>query len=192
MIRFSETSNGTLNLTLVTQSLPWYDALNYCRQKYSDLVSIRNANESEAVRNAVKTGIEFWIGLYNDPWKWSDGQNPNFTSWKNPVTNSYKQCVYINTVGTWVLYVCTATAPFFCSGLPTTYRAVVRFTLKGLTADQNPDDPLLAEQVLNQIKEQLSQKTSLDNTTFTWRQQYGKIFQESYENFPDMCGIPGT
>ncbi|KPP58667.1 C-type mannose receptor 2-like, partial [Scleropages formosus] len=111
-----ETNDGSLNLTLVRQQKPWKDALSYCKQKYSDLVSVNNANESEAVRNWGKAGTEFWIGLYDDPWMWADGQNPTFRTWKDVVISSSVYCVSVNTQGTWGLYDCSTIVPFFCSG----------------------------------------------------------------------------
>uniref|UniRef100_A0A8C4SVZ9 C-type lectin domain-containing protein n=1 Tax=Erpetoichthys calabaricus TaxID=27687 RepID=A0A8C4SVZ9_ERPCA len=76
----------------------WSRAQNYCRVNYTDLVSIRNESENEVIKNKSQ-GTPFWIGLFNNPWKWSDGGNSTFRNWsvRNPDNyNHNEKCVEIN------------------------------------------------------------------------------------------------
>ncbi|XP_053183554.1 uncharacterized protein LOC128366813 [Scomber japonicus] len=59
----------------------WRDAQSHCRGLLSDLVSIHSSEENEAVRN-VSVSNSAWIGLFRDPWKWSDGSTSSFRNWK--------------------------------------------------------------------------------------------------------------
>lgn len=71
-----------LDFTYYTDSYKrnWASAQEFCREHHTDLVQIRNAEESEV--------FEFsgWIGLYREdassPWKWSrGGEIAIFTMW---------------------------------------------------------------------------------------------------------------
>uniref|UniRef100_A0A3Q2QIK7 C-type lectin domain-containing protein n=1 Tax=Fundulus heteroclitus TaxID=8078 RepID=A0A3Q2QIK7_FUNHE len=60
----------------------WRQAQSFCRQKYTDLITIRNEEESQTLLE-----YEGWIGLYQDndrsPWKWSSGDEmATFFKWR--------------------------------------------------------------------------------------------------------------
>uniref|UniRef100_A0A8C4RM51 C-type lectin domain-containing protein n=1 Tax=Erpetoichthys calabaricus TaxID=27687 RepID=A0A8C4RM51_ERPCA len=55
----------------------WLEAYSYCQKYYTDLVSISSDEENEEVRIHAR-GSQVWIGLINDPWKWSNGENSTF------------------------------------------------------------------------------------------------------------------
>ncbi|XP_041649259.1 macrophage mannose receptor 1, partial [Cheilinus undulatus] len=65
----------------VTETKSWRDAQNHCRDLSSELVSIHSVEENEEVRN-ISVSQNVWIGLFKDPWKWSDGSNTSFRFWK--------------------------------------------------------------------------------------------------------------
>ncbi|XP_059195909.1 macrophage mannose receptor 1-like [Centropristis striata] len=67
-------------LTFVAETKSWRDAQKHCRDLSSDLISIHSAEENEAVRN-VSMSQNMWLGLFRDPWKWSDGSNSSFRYW---------------------------------------------------------------------------------------------------------------
>ncbi|MGH0162465.1 UNVERIFIED_CONTAM: hypothetical protein FKN15_053333 [Acipenser sinensis] len=65
-----ETSNITERYTLIEELKTWTAAQQYCREHHTDLVSIKNASENEEIVKKAQ-GKPFWIGLFNEPWKWS-------------------------------------------------------------------------------------------------------------------------
>ncbi|XP_041081665.1 C-type mannose receptor 2-like [Polyodon spathula] len=64
--------------TLVEELKNWTEAQQYCREHHTDLVSIKSASENEDLVKKAQ-GKPFWIGLYNNLWKWSHlGDNYTF------------------------------------------------------------------------------------------------------------------
>ncbi|KAK6470041.1 macrophage mannose receptor 1-like [Huso huso] len=84
--------------TLIEDLKNWTEAQQYCREHHIDLVSIKSASENE---NLVKKaqGKTFWIGLFNNPWKWShQGDNYTFHNWNTGEPNNWRcneKCVEI-------------------------------------------------------------------------------------------------
>uniref|UniRef100_A0A3B1KEB5 C-type lectin domain-containing protein n=1 Tax=Astyanax mexicanus TaxID=7994 RepID=A0A3B1KEB5_ASTMX len=69
---------------ITDQFLTWYEAQSYCRKIYTDLVSIRDQEQNEAVKIAgMKTKDPFWIGLLCDDWQWADGKRSAYRNWWN-------------------------------------------------------------------------------------------------------------
>uniref|UniRef100_A0A3Q1CQE1 C-type lectin domain-containing protein n=1 Tax=Amphiprion ocellaris TaxID=80972 RepID=A0A3Q1CQE1_AMPOC len=60
---------------IVTAAMTWTDAQSYCREKYTDLVTINSMEDMVRLRDQLggKDDDQFWIGLYGDldNWKWS-------------------------------------------------------------------------------------------------------------------------
>ncbi|KAJ3584539.1 hypothetical protein NHX12_015034 [Muraenolepis orangiensis] len=59
----------------------WLSAQQYCRAHHTDLVSIRNPAENQAVTQATTLVDTYWIGLYGDRWHWADGHSSTFRNW---------------------------------------------------------------------------------------------------------------
>uniref|UniRef100_A0A3Q0RYI5 Zgc:194252 n=1 Tax=Amphilophus citrinellus TaxID=61819 RepID=A0A3Q0RYI5_AMPCI len=105
----------------VNIEMTWSEARNYCREHYTDLSSITNQDEDNAMSelssgsDSGKEGI--WIGLYedaNDTWKWSGGENTSFFNWAmQESTSVMKSCVVHKTSG-WLTKNCEDVFPFFC------------------------------------------------------------------------------
>ncbi|KAL0994910.1 hypothetical protein UPYG_G00129140 [Umbra pygmaea] len=89
-----ETANQTF--VLVEQYMTWYQAQSYCREHYTDLATVRNQTENQAIVNlAQNTGVFYynglWIGLYrNGTWSdGSDGGNSNVYTYTYTAPNNY-------------------------------------------------------------------------------------------------------
>uniref|UniRef100_A0A4W5NEM2 C-type lectin domain-containing protein n=1 Tax=Hucho hucho TaxID=62062 RepID=A0A4W5NEM2_9TELE len=79
----------TLRYTLVTEKKTWYDAQSYCRENYTDLVSIMNEGEKEEVKNkGMNSTTPYWIGLLYDDWEWGDGGRSVYRNWFKLKLNS--------------------------------------------------------------------------------------------------------
>ncbi|XP_035528047.1 uncharacterized protein LOC118335728 [Morone saxatilis] len=120
-------NSNTSGHIFVAETKSWRDAQNHCRGLLSDLVSIHLAKENEAVQN-VSASQDVWIGLFKDPWKWSDGSNSSFRDWK-PFQPNYlegQNCVaaVFNDQGKWNDLKCSGKLHFVCRGanksIPTT------------------------------------------------------------------------
>ncbi|XP_030209462.1 asialoglycoprotein receptor 2-like, partial [Gadus morhua] len=65
---------------LVREGKNWVDAQAYCRSHHTDLVSIRNSTENQAVAEA-SGGYYVWTGLFKEAWYWSDGRYSSLRHW---------------------------------------------------------------------------------------------------------------
>ncbi|KAK1151906.1 C-type mannose receptor 2-like, partial [Acipenser oxyrinchus oxyrinchus] len=114
---YSETSIITERYTLIEQLKTWTEAQQYCREHHADLVSIKNASENEDLVKKAQ-GKSFWIGLFNEPWKWShQGDSYTFHNWNNAEPNNWggnENCVEMMTSGKWNDCGCNSQSPFFC------------------------------------------------------------------------------
>ncbi|KAG9331032.1 hypothetical protein JZ751_020415 [Albula glossodonta] len=107
----------------------WTEAQSYCRENYTDLATIDNQEEMEALKGVVGSGYkgQAWIGLYDDrdSWQWSladrdfysEGET-EFRNWDSGEPNNYggsEHCVVMRTNGKWNdASSDTKTQPFIC------------------------------------------------------------------------------
>ncbi|XP_039505351.1 C-type mannose receptor 2-like [Pimephales promelas] len=74
-------------LILITETLTWTEALRYCRQNYTDLVSVHSVQMQEEVMNVVKRASTeaVWLGLHNycsmNMWLWLSGEIVCYQNW---------------------------------------------------------------------------------------------------------------
>uniref|UniRef100_A0A8C4RTQ9 C-type lectin domain-containing protein n=1 Tax=Erpetoichthys calabaricus TaxID=27687 RepID=A0A8C4RTQ9_ERPCA len=113
-------ARGMIQFVLINEKKNWSAAQNFCQVHYKDLVSIRNKNENEEIlRNA--NGNSFWIGLFNNPWKWSDGGNLTFQNWDTNQPDNFDRneaCVEILKNGRWNDNNCKKHMNFSCFNNP--------------------------------------------------------------------------
>uniref|UniRef100_H2MPA1 C-type lectin domain-containing protein n=1 Tax=Oryzias latipes TaxID=8090 RepID=H2MPA1_ORYLA len=77
------------NYVFINQAMSWSSAQQYCRKNYKDLAMIENQEENTEAQNAKPSSDVVWIGLYREPWTWSDGSNSSFRNWNDSYLNNY-------------------------------------------------------------------------------------------------------
>ncbi|XP_060771099.1 macrophage mannose receptor 1-like [Neoarius graeffei] len=110
----------------VDEEKTWTDAQKYCRENYTDLATIENEEEMDAVKAVLNgSGDNFWIGLRqvndakNRTFVWSDNTTSSFTYWsdKEPNNEGTNNCVEVNGTTenkTWNDSGCSHTISFVC------------------------------------------------------------------------------
>jgi hypothetical protein len=115
---FSGNQQGGDQYVMVRQVLSWTGAQVYCRKHHTDLVSIRNPEENQAVWDAFGGG-HVLIGLFKDAWHWSDKRNSSFRLWeKDSFVPLFSQsCAVMTSAGSAGLNQrsCAELHPFFCT-----------------------------------------------------------------------------
>ncbi|MBN3315245.1 MRC2 protein, partial [Atractosteus spatula] len=107
------------NVTLIELNQTWTGAQSVCRQKHTELVSVRSQSENEEVRRSARRH-RVWIGLYNEPWKWSDQGASSFRNWAGgqPGSAGGQRCAQVDLQGSprgrWTETNCSEITPFFC------------------------------------------------------------------------------
>ncbi|XP_053332765.1 uncharacterized protein LOC128506371 [Clarias gariepinus] len=110
---------NTKSYISINKHKTWRDAQTYCRQNYLDLVSVRNQNQNEKIRNIIKNSSSsgFWIGLFNDSWMWSDQSNSSFRYWSSnkPSKDLNYTAVNVSDQLYWSDVICTEKFPLICN-----------------------------------------------------------------------------
>ncbi|XP_050961458.1 C-type mannose receptor 2 isoform X1 [Labeo rohita] len=111
-------ANANTRYVLVDQIKTWNEAQSYCREHYTDLVSIRNRFENYRVRALFSYFYTLWIGLYRTR-SWSDQSNSSFSNWKteqpdNAGNSEYCTAVSFSDSGKWTDEKCSTILPFVC------------------------------------------------------------------------------
>ncbi|XP_069054026.1 macrophage mannose receptor 1-like isoform X2 [Lepisosteus oculatus] len=107
------------NVTLIELNQTWTEAQSLCRQNHTELVSVRSQSENEEVRRSARRH-RVWIGLYNEPWKWSDQGASSFRNWAGgqPGSAGGQRCAQVDLQGSprggWTETNCSEIRPFFC------------------------------------------------------------------------------
>ncbi|XP_042372768.1 C-type mannose receptor 2-like [Plectropomus leopardus] len=82
-ICFDETKKSNNKFHLMKIKKTWLQAQNYCRKNHTDLVSGHQQLEEvkSELKGELETETDWWIGLFRDSWRWSDGSNVSFRFW---------------------------------------------------------------------------------------------------------------
>ncbi|XP_058864789.1 C-type mannose receptor 2-like [Acipenser ruthenus] len=114
---YTETCNITERYTLIEELKTWTEAQQYCREHHTDLVSIKSDSENEDLVKKAQ-GKPFWIGLFNNLWKWShQGDNYTFHNWNTGEPDDYQdkeKCVVMLKDGKWADTDCKSHCSFIC------------------------------------------------------------------------------
>ncbi|XP_027143338.1 lymphocyte antigen 75-like [Larimichthys crocea] len=93
---------------VINKPMTWSRAQKYCRDNHTDLIS----GLTQLNNITDRPGENFWIGLFSDRWRWSDGSSSSFRNWDPEVGD--KNCALLKSSGQWRSVDCEETKPFFC------------------------------------------------------------------------------
>ncbi|KAK2817798.1 hypothetical protein Q7C36_021731 [Tachysurus vachellii] len=112
---YEEKNTNTKKYVFINNNMSWYGAQTYCREKYTDLVSVRNQTENEEIMRVIK-GSVVWIGLFNDSWIWSDQRNSTFRYRRSDKPSGSLNCSAVSESEQhyWTDVNCTEKLPFIC------------------------------------------------------------------------------
>ncbi|KAL6481107.1 hypothetical protein MHYP_G00091870 [Metynnis hypsauchen] len=106
---------------LIKEAKSWRDAQSYCRQRYTDLVSVRNQSENQRILDLAKMSVNnsLWIGLFYDSWNWADQSASSFRYWAstqpdNDGGNQNCTAVFMAEQGRWHDLNANTQLPFIC------------------------------------------------------------------------------
>ncbi|XP_077077585.1 macrophage mannose receptor 1-like [Siphateles boraxobius] len=126
--------NASQKYVVVNEGRTWTGAQSYCREKYTDLASVRNETERQQILNVTRYysgyGYYVWIGLHRNR-LWSDQSSSSFTYWlpytlyeaeqpdngeNVPGQEGAQHCTAVSFkyFGQWTDERCFASLPFFC------------------------------------------------------------------------------
>ncbi|XP_033943274.1 uncharacterized protein [Pseudochaenichthys georgianus] len=176
---------------LIERYMTWTQAQSYCREHHTDLASVRNPAESQQIVDLLPGGgYRYWIGLYRDSWKWSDGSNSSFKYWKvnKPDLRALKVCVAaaFDNSGKWEDLDCGLEKPFICYGpvVPVSMQVIKVRVQKPNGVDLN--DPAFLAAMLVEAKKNLRAQGLEDNVQVAWRKQPdGHVFHKEEEEERD-------
>ncbi|XP_055486625.1 C-type mannose receptor 2-like [Leucoraja erinacea] len=177
-------SSGDRMYYLIEEEKTWNKAWTYCRNHYTNLVSVRSAEEASIVAMLVH-GPQ-WIGLYTDGmsgWMWTNGDRFGYAKWGlwHPYNfnNSLPMCVAIFDAE-WHEADCDFPFPFIC------YRDVRSNGRTPAIANGNIGLPVRSEQ--SYISKDYSDILTDFTVDSTPRRLYHKVTAEkTWSDARDYC-----
>ncbi|CAJ1062912.1 macrophage mannose receptor 1-like [Xyrichtys novacula] len=155
---FDETKQGQDRYVLSSGKMDWMAAREYCRTHYTDLTSVRNEEESQILQEVVGAQ-QVWIGLFRDPWEWSDGSSSSFRHWMADLVVftdlTVKECVIVRGSGRWEPQKCTDRRQFLCS-CEKSFKQFHKVKISSKDSGLDLNDPAVKEAILKHTKQQLS------------------------------------
>ncbi|XP_045546180.1 macrophage mannose receptor 1 isoform X2 [Salmo salar] len=116
----NDEKNATNKYIVITESKTWSDAQLYCREKHTDLASVRNTTEMETIKSILLNpgnNQPVWIGLKKSLGVWSDQSGSSYRNWDSNEPNGGNDgafCGEVKSSGKWNDKACTQTQPFIC------------------------------------------------------------------------------
>ncbi|RVE63120.1 hypothetical protein OJAV_G00165260 [Oryzias javanicus] len=116
----------------------------------TDLAMIENQRENMEALNAIPSSSEAWIGLYREPWTWSDGSLSSFKNWlptglRNDYGNQHCGIEFSN--HGWADELCSYKRVFICHQVS---KRKTTLKLKFIT-DADLTDPKVNTKILQQL-----------------------------------------
>ncbi|XP_039626086.1 macrophage mannose receptor 1-like isoform X3 [Polypterus senegalus] len=191
-ICYLDSGNTSRSFFLVRQSVTWYAAQQYCRSHYTNLVSIRNQAENEEVINSAQS-FTVWTGLFNNPWKWSDGSRVTFFNWNTQEPNDVggtEYCVQQFTSGFWNDITCNMNNPFVCCEdypfpPPSKVPQGNKTLMFGIKIEKqylvDLEVSAIRTNILDQIWSILAAQIPMDTMKMKWQESEGIVFKEHKE-----------
>ncbi|KAK6477854.1 secretory phospholipase A2 receptor-like [Huso huso] len=91
----------------------WSEAQSYCREKHTDLATVRSQEEAQQLLNITGASLrDSWIGLYRDDtqnWQWSNSDDVIYSNWRADLF-----CASVNSDGKWIDLPCNLQKAFMC------------------------------------------------------------------------------
>ncbi|CAK6961062.1 macrophage mannose receptor 1-like [Scomber scombrus] len=172
-------ATSTQSYVLVEKELTWPNAQAYCRKHHKDLATIRNKEEYDKIKLALKKPA--WIGLYRE-WAWSDKTQVTFVNWKtgepNHGTSSENCGAFSPTSGKWLDKPCEEKGTVFCTKV-TPKQTTLKIKIRS-TADMNSKD--VQQQISNQLQANME---SARLTVFKIKWRNVQRYCENQEKKPD-------
>ncbi|XP_058629897.1 macrophage mannose receptor 1-like [Onychostoma macrolepis] len=126
---YDGTENSSQKYVWITEGKTWAEAQSYCREKYTDLASVRNETERQQILS-IGQFDNVWIGLHRNR-LWSDQSSSSFTYWLPSTQGDAAQpdngrnvqgqhgtqhctAVSLQHFGQWTDERCFDSLPFFC------------------------------------------------------------------------------
>ncbi|XP_032411076.1 macrophage mannose receptor 1-like [Xiphophorus hellerii] len=181
---FDSSEQGAAQYILRPVLTNWTTARDFCRRNYTDLVSLRNDAEYTTVQE-VANGNSVFVGLFRDPWVWSDLTDSSLRYWRQsqvvyPKNSEYCVALLKNESGKWGDRKCTEMQPFLCKCKKSNLQIVkLGISLQDSTLDLN--DPTVQNSILEQMKQRLSENVN-DVIHVNWKKHSdGRVFIKETE-----------
>lgn len=117
-------SESTNKHIAVNVPMTWMSAQHYCREKYTDLTSMKNQQEKEAIISVIDES-RWWIGLSRVAWQWADQSNSSLRKWnrREPNGHGWEWCAAAGATG-WYDITCDRKLSVICSSKQTNFTAI--------------------------------------------------------------------